>query len=206
MPPARKTSIGWDGMSATSLADALARAAPHCIESDIDDPKPLPGARRGRARRLCLQLSASSAYRHPIARVFVEALDARIHFAPDVRDCVRSALQEALVNAMLHGNLGLASNPWDNLQGLALSHRAIETRLAMPAIARSVISLDASWTRSMLTIVVRDGGSGFKRGDVAAVGDARLSSGRGLAILDALCDRVALSHGGTAIELGFSLT
>jgi anti-sigma regulatory factor (Ser/Thr protein kinase) len=152
-------------------------------------------------------MTTRSAYRHPVTKVFTEAMQARLHFSRDLRGRFRTALQEAVMNAMVHGNLGLDSQLRDGLVGLTSSHAVIESLLARPAVARRVIRVDAIWNTTMLSVMVRDNGSGFARTgpELSAPPPSEKHHGRGLFILETFCDRVALLHGGTTIRLGFRL-
>jgi anti-sigma regulatory factor (Ser/Thr protein kinase) len=72
-----------------------------------------------------------------------------------------------------------------------------------------MIRVEAIWNASMLYVLVRDSGAGFDRTDLPLPDEVRaaghIARGRGLAILEAFCDRLALLHGGTTIKLGFRL-
>ncbi len=114
------------------------------------------------------------------------------------------------MNATLHGNLELGSGLRDSVQGLVAWHEMIEARLASSEASHRLIVVEARWTKTMLRVVVRDSGRGYKRSTGAGSGETtavvNLGSGRGLLILEALCDHARPYRGGTAIELGFSLS
>jgi anti-sigma regulatory factor (Ser/Thr protein kinase) len=197
----------WDGVSESSLGRALREPATECVEAELMEH----GVRRTRQAatrpRLSLTMTTRSAYRHPVTKVFTEAMQARLHFSRDFRGRFRTALQEAVMNAMVHGNLGLDSQLRDGLVGVAASHAVIESLLARPAVARRAIRVDAIWNTTMLSVMVRDNGSGFARSEseLPAAAPSEKHHGRGLFILETFCDRVALLHGGTTIKLGFRL-
>lgn len=196
----------WDGISMQSLAQALMSPATDCIEGNATGS---PRTGRSTGRHLGLTVTTRSVYRHSIARVFAGALQGRIALSPDLHQRVHTALQEAMINAMLHGNLGLDASLRDDLQALTVSRAIIEARLASEQIARSLIRVDANWSGTMLYVVVRDNGSGFTKTDVPSEEErldaGRTGSGRGLMILETLCDRISLLRGGTTIKLGFLL-
>jgi anti-sigma regulatory factor (Ser/Thr protein kinase) len=159
----------------------------------------------------CLRLAVTtrSAYRHQVVKVFVGALAARIDLSRDLRERIHTAVQEAMMNSVLHGNLAIESGLRDSLEGLTTSHQAIERLLTSPKIARSMIRVEAIWNLGMLYVLVRDSGGGFERCGLPSPGawqeaDHR-GSGRGLAIVEAFCDRVALLSGGATIKMGFRL-
>lgn len=203
-------ATSWDAVSEQSLVYALAPPVCVCVEAGTSGQSAVPPRRSASRRRLGLTVTAHSVYRHAIAKVFAASLQARLHLSADLRERVHTALQEALMNAMLHGNLGLDAGLRDNLQALATSHDIIESRFASEQIARSIIYIDATWTRTMLYVVVRDSGGGFNSRELPSpeerLAAGRLGSGRGLMILQSLCDRIGLVRGGTTIKLGFLLT
>jgi anti-sigma regulatory factor (Ser/Thr protein kinase) len=197
----------WDGVSESSLGRALREPAIECVEAELTEL----GVRRTRQSatrpRLSLTMTTRSAYRHPVTKVFTEAMQARLHFSRDLHERFHTALQEAVMNAMIHGNLGLDSRLRDGLAGLAASHAVIESLLARPAVACRAIRVDAIWNTTMLSVMVRDDGSGFARNvaELSAAPPSEKHHGRGLRILETFCDRVTLLHCGTMIKLGFRL-
>ena len=199
----------WDGVSESSLAQALSAPVTECMEAALIDGNQYSRL-SFRARSdgcLRLALTTRSAYRHQVVKVFVGALADRVALSRDLRERIHTAVQEAMINSVLHGNLAIGSGLRDSLEGLTTSHQAIETLLASPQIARSMIRVEAIWNSSMLYILVRDSGAGFERDELRS-SRARPKanrSGRGLAILDAFCDRMALLNGGATIKMGFRL-
>jgi anti-sigma regulatory factor (Ser/Thr protein kinase) len=199
----------WDGVSERSLAFALIPPATDCVEADLADRRGGRAACKASCRRLGLTVTTRSAYRHPVARAFVEAIATRLNFPRDLRERVETAVQESVMNAMLHGNLELGSGLRDSLEGLATSHELIEALLELPQVGCSTIRLDAIWNPTTLHVMIRDSGAGFKRTESRSPGPAQAEGdrggGRGLAILEMFCDRVVLLCGGTTIKLGFRL-
>jgi anti-sigma regulatory factor (Ser/Thr protein kinase) len=197
----------WDGVSAESLAQALHAPAVSCIEAGVLGPR--PGRRSASSERLGLRVTARSVYRLPVARVFAAALGARLNLSTDLQERVHTALQEALMNAMLHGNLGLEPGLRDNLRSLAASHEIIEARFTFGQIALSMIRVEATWNARLLRVAVRDSGDGFRRHELPTPEErltaGRIGSGRGLMILEHLCDHIGLHRGGTTIALDFRL-
>jgi anti-sigma regulatory factor (Ser/Thr protein kinase) len=197
----------WDGVSAESLAQALAAPAVDCVEAGVVGPR--PGRRLPGAHRLGLRVTAQSVYRHPIARVFAGALQVRLGLSAELLERVHTALQEALMNAMMHGNLGLGEGLRDNRQALAASRDLIEARFAIGPIARSMIRVEATWSEGLLRVAVRDNGDGYGSSNLPTLDErmeaGQVGSGRGLLILERLCDHIGLHRGGTTIALDFRL-
>jgi len=195
----------WDGASEQSLEAALAPPATQCVEADLLDERnddvvfsqPAPG-------HLSLVVSTRSAYRHSIVKAFIAAMQNRTSLSEDLRIRIYSAVQEALMNAVLHGNLKIDPNLRDSLDGLLAAHEAIEAKLNTPEVGRARIRMEAIWNASTLHVVIRDSGDGYDGAEERRdTGDA--ASGRGLAILQAFSDRVAILNGGTTVKLEFQL-
>jgi anti-sigma regulatory factor (Ser/Thr protein kinase) len=201
----------WDGVSESSLARALSLPVTECMEVALIDGNQYSQLSFRARIDGCLRLAVTtrSAYRHQVVKVFVGALAARIDFSRDLRERIHTAVQEAMINSVLHGNLAISSELRDSLEGLTTSHQAIERLLTSPQIARSMIRVEAIWNSTMLNVLVRDSGAGFKRSELPSPSAWRKAghhgSGRGLAILEAFCDRIALLNGGATIKLGFRL-
>ena len=160
-------------------------------------------------RGIGLTVTARSVYRHPVAKIFAGTLQARHDLTPRLHERVHTALQEALMNAMLHGNLGLGSGLRDDLPALAASAELIEARFATDAIARSMIRVEATLSGPALRVTIRDSGRGFRRDQLPSpeqrMAAGQVGSGRGLVILEMLCDHVSFNVAGTAIALDFVL-
>ena len=193
----------WDGGSEISLHLALRRPASDCVEADLMDY----GARRRprTADRLSLMVTTQSTYRQPIAKAFAAAICDRLGCSKDLHQRIHTTLHEAIMNALMHGNLGLEPEFRGDLQRLAKSHDVIEELLDRPDVARRPVCVDAIWNAERLHITVRDTGKGFVR-DKSAAPEAlhgEHSHGRGLLLIEAFCDRVVLLNDGNTIKLAF---
>jgi len=203
------TTVCWDGLAETSLALSLLPPATVCVEQDLIKSQKQWSRPRPVCRHLGLVLTTRSAYRCLVAKPFIEAISERIHLTDDVRERAHTALQEAVMNAVLHGNLGLDSSLRDDLAGMDKTHQKIEQLLLTPQVALGAVRIDAIWNSTDLLIMVRDSGNGFDRKQVPTseewMAAGHIGSGRGFLILEAFCDRLALLRGGTVIRLGFHL-
>lgn len=195
----------WDGTSEETLNEALAPPATECVEAGVLDERhddvvctqPEPG-------HLSLVVTTRSAYRHSIVKSFINAMQSRTELSEDMRIRVYSAVQEALMNAVLHGNLKIDSDLRGSLEGLMAAEAAIESRLNMPDVSRASIRMDAIWNASTLHVVIRDSGGGYDQSAMRQTSDDD-ASGRGLAILQAFSDSVAVLNGGATVKLEFRL-
>jgi anti-sigma regulatory factor (Ser/Thr protein kinase) len=197
----------WDGVSEATLTLALSLPATRCVEVDLIEQYPQRKIHQAEPRSLGLAVTTKSAYRHPVARAFIAALAHRTPLSDELHDRIYTAVQEALMNAVMHGNLRIDSGSRDSLDKLSATHDAIEAMLASPQIARGIIRVEAIWSTTMLHVLVHDSGDGFERKQLPSPeawhAAGHIGSGRGLTILEAICDRVALLDGGSTIKLSF---
>jgi anti-sigma regulatory factor (Ser/Thr protein kinase) len=207
--PERPDFRCWDGVSASSLTSALSPPVTECVEIDLLDQYNRSVHGQHILGHLSLMVTTKSAYRQPVGKAFVAAMANRTPLPEDLRERIYTAIQEAMMNAVLHGNLRIGSGSRDSLEGLTQTHELIERMLATPDGARSAIRVDAIWNSKVLHVLIRDSGEGFDKAGVPspeALAEAgQNASGRGLSILEAICDRVMLLHGGRTIKLGFNL-
>ncbi|CCE03327.1 ATP-binding protein [Bradyrhizobium sp. STM 3809] len=194
----------WDGTSEATLEAALEPPATQCIEIGLAGTCEDDIDRAVEPRHLRLVVTTRSAYRHCIVKVFIHAMEHRTALTEDLRVRVYSAVQEALMNAVLHGNLRIDPDSRGSLDGLIAAHDAIESKLSSPDVARAPIQMDALWDESQLRVLVHDSGSGYEAASIQPrAGEDTM--GRGLAILQAFSDNVAIRDGGTTVELEFRL-
>jgi anti-sigma regulatory factor (Ser/Thr protein kinase) len=197
----------WDGVSEATLTLALSQPATRCVEVDLVQQYQQRPLHQAEPRSLGLAVTTKSAYRHPVARAFITALARRTPLSEELHDRIYTAVQEALMNAVMHGNLKIDSGARDSLDNLSATHDAIEAMLASPQIARGMIRVEAIWGPAMLHVLVHDSGHGFERKHLpspeAWQAAGHIGSGRGLTILEAICDRVVLLEGGSTIKLSF---
>ncbi len=112
------------------------------------------------------------------------------------------ALQEALLNAMHHGNLEVSSELRHD--GSESYHRTIEERLREPRYADRRVRLSVRLSRERLECEVLDEGPGF---DLAQVPDPTdpenllKASGRGLYLILAFMDEVSHNETGSEIRM-----
>jgi hypothetical protein len=155
---------------------------------------------------LALAVTTRSAYRHSIVRAFIAAIACRTLLSEDLRIRIYSAVQEALMNAIFHGNLKIDPNLRDSLDGLLAAQEAIELKLTSPDVARAMIRLEANWGVSTVDVIIRDSGDGYDASSPCprnAQGMCDGATGRGLDILEAFSDGVEVLNGGTTVKLEF---
>lgn len=115
---------------------------------------------------------------------------------------VAVALEEALLNAMIHGNLQVSSDLRERSDDAF--RRLIERRRLEPAFASRRVRLRCDVDRDCARIVIRDEGPGF---DVRSLPDPRdpeymlRASGRGVLLMRTFMDEVVYNDTGNEVTL-----
>ena len=112
------------------------------------------------------------------------------------------ALEEALANALYHGNLEVGSRLREE-DGRAYCELVERRRLQAPYRARQ-IHVEATLSRKQASVVVRDEGSGFDPSalpDPTRPGNLEKVSGRGVLLMRTFMDEVIYNELGNAVML-----
>lgn len=191
----------FDGQTLGDLVPLLSADCPLVMERDL---VPLPECHGHAGANLVLAVSTETAMRLSVAHAFVSVVAARAGLSLQTRQDAEAALQEALGNAVLHGNLGMSSLLRQTQDGLLTFAQQLHDRLADPVLARRPIVIDARWGAARLEIGVRDVGDGF---DPASWEKGPslpgAASGRGLDMIASLCDDISFADRGRAIRMTF---
>jgi len=146
-----------------------------------------------------------------MARKFCEGIRAHTDVSSINLTTIELSLQEAIINAVVHGNLGLGSAYKETADDLTRYHQVIRDRLATDPAARKLIDVIAWWDDAHLSIAVGDQGDGYatverrKQTDTLrqAAGKDRRRSGRGLEIIRRFAEEVTVANGGRTIVMSF---
>ncbi|WP_042689569.1 ATP-binding protein [Azospirillum sp. B506] len=165
---------------------------------------------------LYVNLTTATAHDLQLGGRLLAALSARHPLDGDRRDDVELALHEAVSNALVHGNLGVAGMQELSARELERFSRDLADRLADPALAarRIVVALridpagdgtaedgSAGKGRRLATVEILDEGAGFTPGPRTNPG----ASGRGLDLIGSIADGLEIEDGGRRIRLRFAL-
>jgi len=135
----------------------------------------------------------------------VAKLGERFPLAEHQRECMETAIYEAITNAVLHGNLGISKHPGGGLEGLDELGELVAYRLAQGEFALKRVRIEARWNETEIEIAIRDEGAGYDVRPIEAEGDPQCGfSGRGLMIVRAMADRTEVREGGRCLCLAFS--
>ncbi|GAK52375.1 response regulator receiver [Candidatus Moduliflexus flocculans] len=109
-------------------------------------------------------------------------------------------LHEALVNAIVHGNLEIPST-LKNEASEQFEHLLAE-RAALPEYVSRQVSIRGEVTAEQLWIEIEDQGSGFNPAHLDLADPTKMiPSGRGLLIITAFMDHVSWNHSGNRITM-----
>jgi DNA-binding NarL/FixJ family response regulator len=157
--------------------------------------------------RLTLRLENDPTIIRPLAEYLQGVLEDMKFCDQAARVQVAIALEEAVFNAMFHGNLELPSE--DVRQ--ARSHRnrdafveSVEQRRAEPPYRDRTVEVEAQLAPSEARFVIRDGGPGFALDDIPDRGDPRTlsqSTGRGLVLMRNFMDQVTYNQSRNEVTL-----
>ncbi|CAA7626946.1 ATP-binding protein [Magnetospirillum sp. SS-4] len=152
---------------------------------------------------LTLRVSTATANRLDVADAFAWALE---HRHPDLAGQtadIRYALQEAIGNAVIHGNLGLDGTLRGSLDSLRIFAAMMEERMADPERSGRPITLAARECPDGIIVSVEDCGDGFAP-DRVRPSDNPAAGGMGLSIIRMYCRSVVFDMDGRRIIMTFA--
>lgn len=157
------------------------------------------GAPAGGDAVLSLSVTTAVAHAQPLAAAVAQLLAL---LAPGAdRDAIETALQEAVANAVIHGNLGLASMAVGTPEEMRRFAESLAERLSDPALAGRRVTVGARMAGSVLRLEVSDEGSGY----AAVQQKPGQPFGRGLGLVSRFANRCEVSDGGRRLSMEFDL-
>lgn len=154
------------------------------------------------SEELRLQIPSNRRFISPVLSLLRELSRNAADFSDRDQTSICLALEEALVNAMVHGNLEVSSKLRD-LDDDSFE-REIAFRLQSTPYESRRVELVARFTDSQVTFTIRDEGPGF---DVDAIPDCTdaenlcLTHGRGLFLMRAFMDEVVHNQTGNQVTM-----
>lgn len=151
-----------------------------------------------------MSLTTKTAYRAVPAEQLAAALVSRQGVGTDAEWKIELAVQEAVTNGLIHGNLGIDSGLRRSLCGMKAFGQLLTDRLAEPRLAARRIVVVAVPTGDGIEVTVTDEGAGF---DFAArleqPVEREATSGRGLGIIRKIARSVRYGDGGRSLHMLF---
>lgn len=192
----------FSGSGTGGIEDILCPPATWAIDMDCSAPD--QGLERLPAR-LLIRAATTTTVTHDVVGLMIDALNQRLPRLDPLLVDVRLALQEALSNAVMHGNLGLNGRLRSTRDGLLSFTQSMQERLADRRYGRRPVTIAADWNQTHLVMRVEDLGRGFVPPMVSLPVPADACSGRGLGQIRALCQRVSFTKQGRRITMRFRL-
>lgn len=186
---------------ATELCRRM-RAGSWIVEADTrPPPSHRPGVMLGRRAGgfgMAVTLRSSTALELELAPALLSRMEAE---GCVVARLAGLALHEVLLNAAMHGNLGVASGRSRDWSDLALRQRVLEAAVADPARAGRLVTVALGWDTKQLLVCIVDEGMGYRLPAPACDGPRR-AAGIGLRIARA-AGRVEIARAGRCTRLVF---
>jgi anti-sigma regulatory factor (Ser/Thr protein kinase) len=151
---------------------------------------------------LRLSLSSRTALDLPVGEIVDEVLATRICVPHRTRAAIVSVVQEAVLNAVLHGNLAMAHQGLEYSAGVEDCRREVEARLADPMVIAKRCEIRIRWNAAAILVRITDQGAGFVPG--APREEGTLPWGRGIRVITALAARSRWTRGGRTLILRFA--
>lgn len=155
-------------------------------------------------RGLLLSLSTATAFNADLTNLLCTACRQRIDLSDERLSDIETAVEEALSNAMVHGNLDIASvlrnDPADFDQYCDL----VNQRLTTPSYAQRRIEILATWSSDGIDIEVHDEGRGYDISNFQALPQLEAKCGRGFSLIRDLASNVTIADHGRSLTMSFT--
>jgi anti-sigma regulatory factor (Ser/Thr protein kinase) len=198
--PNRRNAVVFKGLDTSQLEAVL--EAGFDIHVEWTQPEPTAAILRSSLPPLAITVTTRSAYQSLSGSAVAHVLAARNVLPECHTETVASAVQEALSNAVIHGNLGMRLDPDDGDRDFIAFHEEVTRRIAgRDGVARCV-AIAASWTASEVSVSIADEGDGFRTSSNSS-DPADALAGRGLLIMKAYASRIAYQEDGRVTILIF---
>ncbi len=189
-----------DCFSDKSLTRALKPPYIGCFETGPDNSTleslVLPWVLHG---GIALAISTATAFSCDLTRLLCQSVADRIGLIDEQLVDMEIAIQEAIANGLVHGNLGIDSSMRGSLETFDDHCRLTEDRLSDPKYNQRRLFFFVRWDAKGVKFTIRDEGSGYD----TCMTDVRYS-GRGLKLITELTESVSSTDNGRSITLRFS--
>lgn len=191
------------------LADALSPPLAGLIEQDNDGALCRAGALLPivQAGGIGISLTTKSAWSAGPATLVAAAIAQRWNLGQELAWDVDLAIQEAVTNALIHGNLGIESDLRTDLNRLKAFNALLAIRLSSPLLQQRRLTVTAGLCSGMLEVGIIDEGDGFDPVPFMAAPkrDAAAKIGRGLGLIRQITHSVSFRDEGRHLTMGFRI-
>lgn len=156
-----------------------------------------------REDKITVSLLSSTVYEHNIAFMLTEFLYRKLDLDKDKINDIKTAINEATLNAIMHGNLGLNANynDWDQFSEF---YKNLRIEIADNIKSRKRIDYFIDFDNHQLVITIKDQGIGFSTSE-AKGSETSHPYGRGLKIIKDCVSHFEFSGNGSEITLYFDI-
>lgn len=138
---------------------------------------------------VAISITTGSCYASDLAHSLTDMIGNRFNISDDKKVQIVTCLHEAIMNAILHGNLNIESD-FRTLKGLYIYQTEIEHRLKINSYKLRRVHIKIWNKNNSIEIAISDEGNGF---DIPTkTTDDTLPNGRGLRIISSLADKMWL--------------
>ena len=202
--------IRVDNPDEAGLAAAMGKGVARCIEGPDASAHSMTREVLTCAvnNSLLVDLTAATAYRSAVSRNFCRWIERTAGFADLPYDAIETALVEAVVNGIVHGNLELPSQYENGTLNAAIAahesyYEAIERQLERPRFGMRRLAVAAWWRKGRVDISVYDQGPGYDVELASRQKRNRRYSGRGIDVIAAMSTSFCIEDGGRSITMRF---
>lgn len=149
-----------------------------------------------------INITSKHAYQFRIALAIANNLQQRFCLRHDDIKTLQTCLQEAVLNAIIHGNLEIEST-FDSLHSFENYCATIEHKLQILPFRDRRVTI-AAWNQSdSLKVAISDQGNGFVL--ASDMKDAQLPYGRGQMLIQSLASKIWVGEDSRTLWLSFTL-
>lgn len=174
----------------------ITRIAPVESASETASEEPQPAEHRALPWQISLTLGVEQLRQPDVVDQIVKLL-AGIEGIQSHKDLIYTVISELYSNALEHGLLKLDSREKSNADGYSSYYRKREQRLTELDSGYIQVCMSVNFSSPVrLTVAITDSGQGFNPTQAFNQSDDKLYYGRGLKLVQSLCETLVFDHGG----------
>ncbi len=171
------------------------------IEKSNNENYEIPYFLSDKDNNLYLSITTSTGYNSNIAHLFTSSITNRFQLNEQQITNIKTCLHEAIINAVMHGNLELKDN-FQTIEELYERQSKIDNLMTMDEYKLRRINIHAYRESNNIQITVSDEGRGF---NISTYRRKHLSpNGRGLMLIHSLADSVWLGSNRRTLFMRFT--
>ncbi|MFV3076424.1 ATP-binding protein [Niveispirillum fermenti] len=205
IPDAARVRVTAEG-AAVELVTALRGNSAAIVEQGPPGTLPVGALRAALdGGRLLISMTTRLAWTLDTAAQICEGLLARGMLPAALRHDVELSLHEAIINAVLHGNLAMGGSLVDDPRQFDAFCQRLTATLADPERAARRIDVFVWLADGLLHISISDQGAGYDPAAIRPPVNVEAKSGRGLEIMRVMSSGLTVTDGGRTATLVFAI-